>query len=118
MRINYRAAETEANGRYAVDVSVSEAEGIPPELFVFGMDDTFSRVASTHDLANYPPSKAEAEALSQNYYRAASMRYEGNDPYGVRQARDHVIARLRVVLAAHGRRSPPNFGEIISGVLT
>lgn len=116
--LNYRAAEARDGVSYVVTVSVTAAVEIPEELFVFDLQDRFSHVATLLDLLMYPPSKAEATASNQSYYRAASMRYVDADPASVRAARDAVVSRLKAVLTAFKASMPTNFGSVLEEGLT
>lgn len=117
--LNYRAAESRDGVRYVADVSVIDASEIPTELFVFRLDgETFSHVATLLDLATYPPSIAEAQAVGQPFYRSSAMRYVAANPSDAREARDHVVLRLRALVTAFKASMPSNFGVTVEESIT
>jgi hypothetical protein len=58
---------------YTVYTEVSDANGIPTELFVFDTSsDAFSSVALLWDIESWPPSKDEAVQKQLDFYRGNS----------------------------------------------
>lgn len=115
--LNYRAVEA-YDGGYSVDVSVTEAEEIPTELFVARVGGAYSHVAKLADIAMFPPSETEAHGLGLSYYRSAAMRIVAADPATARAARNNIVNGLRAVLAAFKATRPPDFGATVDGRLT
>lgn len=59
---------------YTVEIEVTQAEGIPAELFVFDTSsDEFSSVALVGDLQSWPATKESAIQLGLDFYRSATL---------------------------------------------
>jgi hypothetical protein len=81
---------------YKSENEVIASEGIPLALFVFATDDeSFSHVASTHDLETYPASRTEAINGSLDYYRLAQVTREFDNITDAQEFALHVRSRLQ-----------------------
>lgn len=116
--VNYRSSEEIVDDGYAVKVAVTGAEGIAPELFVFRVGGRFSHVATLRDISNYPEGEASARALGHPFFRASEMVYVAPSPQEARQARDQIVARLRVVVEARKATTPPDFGGVVEETIS
>jgi len=116
--INYRAEEIILDDGYAVRVRINDTTEIPSELFVFKIGGMYSHVATLRDIALYPVGEAAARSLGHVFFRAAEMLYTANTPAAVRNARDQIIVRLRVAVAAHKASTLPDFGAVVEESIT
>ena len=81
---------------YKSENEISASEGIPLALFVFAVsDDSYSHVASTHDLETYPTSRAEAVNESVDYYRLSQVTREFDSIADAQAFALHVRSRLQ-----------------------
>lgn len=96
---------------YEVSMHVLTANGIDAEVFVFSMDDVFSHVATTRDMANFPNSRAYAVEHNLPFYRSTEMRLSLQNPSSARTAREALDSRLTGLLAAWNAQPVPAFGE-------
>jgi hypothetical protein len=75
---------------------VTGTEGIPLALFVFAVsDDSFSHVASTHDLEAYPASAVEAVNDGVDFYRLSQVTREFDNIADAQAFALHVRSRLQ-----------------------
>lgn len=81
---------------YQSENKVSASEGIPLALFVFTVsNDSYSHVASTHDLETYPTSRAEAVNDGVDYYRLPQVTREFDNITDAQAFALHVRSRLQ-----------------------
>lgn len=103
--------ETPVEGGYTVAMHVLTANEIEPQVFVFSMDDTFSHVATTRDMMNFPNSRAYAVENNLPFYRDVQMSLTLQSPALARTAREALDSRLAGLLAEWNAQPTPAFGE-------
>ena len=69
-------------------------------------------VASVSDLSAYPPSKAEADGSSSDFYRARALDVVYTNERTAAEASAHFQRKLKQVVTDYGATSPINFGGV------
>lgn len=96
---------------YTVHTTVTEAQGIEPELFVLYVDnDQFCNVALIRDLQTWPTDKAEARAQSLPFYRVREFSRVFTDRTKAAAFSSDVQRRLRFINRDWGGDSTVPFG--------
>ena len=107
--VEVKRTESVENGVYVVEVIMLSAEGIEKELMVY-QGDAFDHVATPRDIALYPPSAAQAEALGLAFHRRDRVRLVYSTPAQAREAGEHVEGRISTSRQLYDAQQPPNFG--------
>lgn len=108
-RIEVRRTESVDGDAYVVEVEVVDAVGVPKELLVY-RGEVFDHVATTRDLALYPPSASLARSLGQEFHREASVRLTYGTPGLAREAGVYIENHLAAVRREYDATQPPDFG--------
>jgi len=110
-QLGVETTETTTETGYVVSMRVLTANGIEPQVFVFSLDDVFSHVATTRDMANFPNSRAYAVENNLPFYRDVRMSLTLQSPALARTAREALDSRLAGLLAEWNAQPTPAFGE-------
>ena len=99
--------------KYDLTVLVSQASGVPRELFVTTVsDDAFSHVATVEDLALYPAGKAGALASESDFYREPLVVLRFDSAAQAAEVSAAILERLKRVNADWAATQDAPFGGI------
>lgn len=92
----------QAGPTYRTLDTVTASSGIAPEVFVFRVDgDVFEHVATVHDMANLPNTRAQAVIDGKDWYRLATVQRDLDILSDADEFADSLIGRMKALVVEY-----------------